>query len=593
MYKNLWMPALFVVLGIVFVLSPSATTVAAGVAIFLFGMLFLEQGFQTFTKGILKGLLERSTKTVVRSLSFGVVSTALVQSSSLVTVMTISSLSAGLVGLKSGIAIIYGANIGTTTGAWLMATLGMRVKLSAYAMPMIVFGLILLLRKKATLKGYGHILAGIGFIFLGIHTMKDGFSEVSASVDLARYAMPGLVGLLVYTMLGIVSTVLMQSSHATLMLIIAALASGQVTYDNALALAIGSNVGTTVTALLGAISANVSGRRLAAAHILFNTVTGLLALALIVVFKASVETLSGWIGLAPDNWTLRLALFHSLFNMIGVALMLPVLSPLVTLLQRALKDPPEQLDRDQAMAPQFLNDSALKLPDTAIAVLLQETDHLFERVFEILAHGINLHREHILNEHDLKQVVARSTNVMDIDVLRSYYRGIKTLYSDIIDFSARATAGEMSKDQVTRVHEIRIACRNVAEIIKLLATIRPNLNRFMNSDNQVIAGQYQEIRETIALALRRLFSLRSDQNGDVTHKKLAQMRRALAAQDILMDDTLDQLVREGTIRSDMATSLMNDNAIAIQIVELLIETAENKLAAGDGLAVGRYDGTTV
>ncbi len=579
MLKNIFLAVLLLGLGIAFVLSSAATTVAAGVAIFLFGMLFMEKGFQAFTQGGLRTLLERATQNVARSLGFGLVTTALVQSSSLVTVLAISSLSAGLISLGSGIAIVYGANIGTTTGAWLMATLGMSVKLSAYAMPMIVFGLLFLLQTKPSLRGLGNLLAGIGFIFLGVQYMKDGFSAVSASVDLARYALPGLRGLLVYTGLGILSTVVMQSSHATLMLTITALATGQVTYDNALALAVGSNVGTTVTALLGAISANIAGRRLAAAHVVFNVVTGALALALMGVFKGIVETISDWAHLAPNNWTLRLAVFHSLFNLVGVLLMLPALAPLVKFLQRVLPDPQEQVERERDPHPLYLNDSALKLPDTSVAVLFQETEHLFERVFEILAHGINLHREDILYALNPKETVAQSTTVMDIDVLRSYYRGIKTIYSDIIDFAARATAGDMNKDQVRRVYEMRLACRHVAEIIKLLATIRPNLNLYMVSDNEAIKAQYQTIRETIAIALRQLFGVSDAHDREAGHAKLKEMRQALEAQDLLMDGTLDGLVRDGAITSGMATSLMNDNALAIQMVELLIETADNMGAA--------------
>ncbi|MFC1763950.1 Na/Pi cotransporter family protein [Planctomycetota bacterium] len=579
MRKNWLMLVMFIGLGYGFYLSGSFMTVATGVAIFLFGMLFMEKGFHAFTEGGLKVLLERSTKTVPRSLLFGFTTTAVVQSSSLVTVIAISSLSAGLIALKGGIAIIYGANIGTTTGAWLMATLGMSVKLSSFAMPMIVFGLIFLFQKKPALRGYGNILAGVGFVFLGIAYMKDGFAEASASVDLARYAMPGLRGLLVYTLLGIVSTVVMQSSHATLMLTIAALSTGQVNYDNALALAIGSNVGTTVTALLGSLSANIAGKRLAVAHVIFNVFTGVLALALIEQFKAAVETVSQWSHIAADNWTLKLAVFHSLFNVVGVVVMTPVLTPLVKLLERVFRDTRAQAERERTLQPLYLNDAALKLPDTAVEVLLQETQHLFERVFEVLAHGLNLHREDILNSHDLKEVVERSTRVMDIDVLRSYYRGIKALYGDIISFATRATTGEMAPDQIMRVHHIRLACRNVAEIIKLLAQIRPNINQYMTSENIAIREQYQAIREMLGSALRQLFSLPNVEDADEVRQRLAQVRQALDAQDVLMDGSLDQLVREGAITSEMATSLMNDSAFAMQMGDILIQTAEYMLTA--------------
>ena len=134
-------------------------------------------------------------------------------------------------------------------------------------MPMLVFGIILAFQKSKHLKGIGSILAGLGFLFLGIHHMKEGFEAFRGSFDLASFAVEGYVGLFLFASIGTVATVVMQSSHATLVLILTALAAGQITYENALALAIGANVGTTITAIIGSLSANVEGKRLAGAHL--------------------------------------------------------------------------------------------------------------------------------------------------------------------------------------------------------------------------------------------------------------------------------------------------------------------------------------
>ncbi|MCB1753837.1 MAG: Na/Pi cotransporter family protein, partial [Gammaproteobacteria bacterium] len=186
--------------------------------------------------------------------------------------ITISFLSAGLLGLAAGIGIIFFFFLGTTTGAWLIAGFGLKVKISAYAMPMLVFGIILIFQKSRSLKGVGYILAGLGFLFLGIHHMKEGFDAFKDTIDLTKFAVAGYPGVFLFAFLGIVATVIMQSSHATLVIIITALAAQQITYENALALAIGANIGTTITAILGALSANVQGKRLAGAHLIFNVV---------------------------------------------------------------------------------------------------------------------------------------------------------------------------------------------------------------------------------------------------------------------------------------------------------------------------------
>ena len=138
---------------------------------------------------------------------------------------------------------------------------------------------------------------GVGFLFLGIHYMKDGFSVFAEHIDLTLYALPGVTGLLVFTLIGIVATVVMQSSHATVTLTITALAAGQLTYENALALAIGANVGTTVTAVIAAIGASISGKRLAGAHLIFNFVTGVFALLMIRPLLAAVEHIAAWVGI--------------------------------------------------------------------------------------------------------------------------------------------------------------------------------------------------------------------------------------------------------------------------------------------------------
>jgi phosphate:Na+ symporter len=149
MKRNVLLLAIFALLTYGFWVSPDFKTIAAGVALFLLGMFALEQGFKAFSGGVLETFLKTTTDTTWKSLGFGIVSTTLMQSSSLVSVLTISFLSAGLIALSQGIGIIFGANLGTTTGAWLVAGLGLKVDIAAYAMPMLVFGVIMVFQKSS------------------------------------------------------------------------------------------------------------------------------------------------------------------------------------------------------------------------------------------------------------------------------------------------------------------------------------------------------------------------------------------------------------------------------------------------------------
>ena len=174
-----------VVVVLLFLQHPSLAQLFAGVALFLLGMRYLEDGFRAFTGGALERWLAASTDRLWKSLTFGTLSTALVQSSSLITLLSIAFLSAGLISLTAGIGIVFGANLGTTTGAWLIALVGLKLDLAQVGMPLLVFGVVLERNRQARWRGTGQVLLGIGLLFLGIDQMKAGFAGLDQVFDLA------------------------------------------------------------------------------------------------------------------------------------------------------------------------------------------------------------------------------------------------------------------------------------------------------------------------------------------------------------------------------------------------------------------------
>lgn len=575
MLKRVVLPSIFALLAYGFWISPDFKAIAAGVAVFLFGMLALEEGFRSFTGGVLEHLLRKTTDKLWKSLAFGIVSTTLMQSSSLVSVITISFLSAGLLGLAAGIGIIFGANLGTTTGAWLVAGLGLKVDIAAYAMPMLVFGVILVFQKSKALKGAGYILAGMGFLFLGIAYMKDGFDAFKETLDLSRFALPGLTGLLVYTLVGIVATVIMQSSHATLVITITALAAGQVTYDNALALAIGSNVGTTITAILGALSANVDGRRLAGAHLVFNLVTGTLAIVLIQPFASAVDSLGSLLGIAADDFTLKLALFHTLFNLTGIVVMLPLIGQLVRLLEHALKAKTRHVSE-----PRFLNDSALAFSDTAVEAVRNETLHIYENGRDIIAAGLYLRPQDLIGDSDLAAQIASPVHGSPLDIDSAYETRVKPLYNAVIAFISQS-AFSWEQRQMADLHWLRDANRHLVEAIKGTKHLQKNLALYVRSDNPHIRAEYNQLRLQIATVLRALERARTSEDADVAILALDHIRASLEQSDSAFSDRLYALIRERRITPQMGTSLMNDTGYAFEIQRDLIAMATTLFAGAE------------
>ena len=567
--RKIVLPIIFAVLAYGFWISPDFKQIAAGVAIFLFGMLFLEDGFKAYTGGVLEKILKRTTDKLWKSMTFGIVSTSIMQSSSLVSVITISFLSAGLIGLTAGIGIIFGANLGTTTGAWLIAGFGLKIDIAAYAMPMLVFGIILAFQGSKTAKGLGYILAGLGFLFLGIHHMKEGFETFKETIDLSQFAVPGFAGLLLYTGIGIFATVVMQSSHASLVITITALAAGQITYENALALAIGANIGTCITAILGAISANVDGRRLAAAHLIFNVTTGVVAIVLMNQILVVVDWIAAHIGIAADDWTLKLSIFHSLFNTLGILIMVPLMGTLVKVLYRIFPQPKADL-----VAPLYLNEAVTEFPDTLVETVRKEVLHLYDNAFEVLAHGLNLHRHDIRSDADLIELTQQPEKLMEFDIDDIYGRKVKVLYNAIVEFTSR-TQADLPQEHMERIYVLREAARDIVEAIKDVKHMRKNLVTYIVSDNPSIKAEYNKIRAQLGEILRELTTLR-DAGEAADLVALDGLRLQMEENDVTLNGDLDRLIREGRITAPMATSLMNDSTYSYDV-------AKNLIAAGAGL----------
>ena len=567
--KKILLPTILTILAYGFWISPDFKEIAAGVAIFLFGMLSLEEGFRAFTGGMLEKVLKRTTDKLWKSLSFGVVSTTIMQSSSLVSVITISFLSAGLIGLGEGIGIIFGANLGTTTGAWLVAGFGLKVKISAYAMPMLVFGVIMIFQKSRYLQGFGYVLAGLGFLFLGIHHMKEGFEAFKAAIDLTDYAVAGYPGLFLFTLIGIFATVIMQSSHATLVLIITALAANQISYENALALAIGANVGTTITAILGSLSSNEQGKRLAGAHLIFNLVTGLIAIIFIQQFLSLVEVFSAALGINANDFTLKLAVFHTLFNLAGVLVMIPFTSKLVTFLERVVRSAD-----DNFAEPRYLNESAIEFSDTALEALRLETERIYDKTIKVIARGMSFEISDVLSDDKIKNVVKAYDNTDKFDIDDAYEHEIKSLCSAVLGFSNRLSFDDAPARGVGR---IRMANQSLLIAMKNLKHLQKNMRRYANSDNQYVSHEYNRLRQRIAKAIRRIEKAKNAVDFDASILSLDALKLTLEKNMAQLHERMDELIRESHVSVEVAISLMNDSHYTYSIIHNLIQVNQNCL----------------
>jgi len=558
-----------------FWLSAEFKGIAAGVSIFLFGMLSLEQGFKAFTGGVLERILQKTTDTSWKSFGFGFLSATLMQSSGLVSVITISFLSAGLLDLVAGIGIIFGSNLGTTTGAWLIAGLGLKVNIATYAMPLLVFGVLCVFQCGKQLKGIGYILTGLGFLLLGIHYMKESFEHFESTINLAEYAMPGIEGLLIYTAVGIIATIIMQSSHATILLTITAVSVHQITYDNALALVIGANIGTTVTAIIAAFGANVQGKRLAGSHLLINLCTGIFVLIFIKKFGIAVDIISAELGIADSDNAMKLATFHSLFNLAGIILFFPFINQQILLLEKIFIE-----KRPAIFEPKYLDVSAMDFPETVVESVRLESIHLYENAIHIILHTFGLHKRDLQNNDSLKQLIEQSKHPIEYDIDASYEKRIKGIYSAIIAFISQAGfTWEMT--QSAKLSWLREANKHLVEAIKDTKHLQKNWTRARSSTNQSRIDEYNKIAYQIVLHIQQIESFRHEIEGnELPLLSLDALKATIKNDDIQMNRAIEALIRERKITPETGSSLINDSAYMRSIKKNLLKAAETLFLHG-------------
>lgn len=278
---------------------------------------------------------------------------------------------------------------------------------------------------------------------------------------------------MVYSLMGAMATVIMQSSHATMVLIITALAAGQITYDNALALAIGANIGTTITAILGALGANYQGRRLALAHLIVNVATAAVALAAIDPLRMSVDWVSTMLGIASDDFTLKIAVFHTIFNVLGVALILPFLRQLVAFLERRIQAPVPV-----GSHPHFLNAAVDEFPQTLETALRQEVFHLYTNASDLILGGLNLIRDDITAGPGMSRSVDLVRTERPLDMDAQYEGRVKPLYTAIFDYSSRAGSRHDDAEASGRISALRDVASDLVQAVKSVKHLRKNILRY-------------------------------------------------------------------------------------------------------------------
>jgi phosphate:Na+ symporter len=352
----------------------------AGLGIFMYGMFLLEEAVKQLSGKTFKTFIRKSTTGKVRSIGTGLVATSVLQSSSAVTLMTITFVGAGMMTMQNAIGVVLGTNLGTTATSWLVATVGFKINIEGLFLPLIGTGGLglIFLSKSPRYNGISRLLVGLGFLFMGLEYMKVSVEGFASGFDLST--LPHY-GTWFYVVIGIILTSIMQSSSASIAVILTALHTGLMTFPEGAAMVIGANIGTTSTVMLGSLGAIPIKKQVALSHLIFNFFTGIVALLFLPLLSKLVVMM-----ISPEEETvLAVTLFHTLFNLLGVMLFLPFIGILVRFLQKIY---PEKKDSKI----HFINQVSTDLPEAAVMAVKKESLRVFENTLKLIFRLLHLEK---------------------------------------------------------------------------------------------------------------------------------------------------------------------------------------------------------
>ena len=512
----------------------------AGLGIFLFGMLLIEESVKALSGRTFRRIIRKYTNGRLRAIGSGALVTALLQSSSAVSLMVLAFVGAGVMNMQNAIGVIMGSNIGTTLTAWIIATIGFKIKIESLALPFIGLGAVGLIFFKPATKPFltTRLLIGFGFLFLGLDFMKGSVESFAQTFSLDQFP---IYGLWFYLLVGTFFTALMQASAATIAIVLTALNSGLITFNIAAVMVIGANIGTTITVLLGAIGGIQVKKRVGLSHLIFNVVTGAAAF---LGLPAIVWVVSIFLDIGTNSLT-GLALFHTLFNILGVILFFPFLGFFSKFLVRIYPD-------HKIILTVYLDKTPTEITEAATAALRKEIDHLLQECQLYILRLLQID-EKLVFDADLP-FEANRRKKFPHDAL---YENTKLLHAEIFSFYSRIQANTLNEVETKELERIIYASRNMMNAIKNLKGVRHNMDEFDSSENSFLNLQYKLFRKRLLELYHNMSHIRNmDDKERQYNSLLAAFIHIEEADNRFIKDTMTAVAQKKVQEMEIASLLL-------------------------------------
>ena len=510
--------------------------VLAGVAIFLLGIKFLEKSLQQLAGRRFKLFLKRQTQNKIKAISGGAIVTAVLQSSSLVSLMVLAFVGAGIITMQNALAVILGANLGTTFDSWVVALLGFKVNIEKIALPVTgIAGLgYAVFNKESKWYNWSRFLLGFSFLFVGLGYMKSGIEEMVKNVDFHQYEQyPAIV----FFIIGFIITTLIQSSSATIAITLSALHADAISLYDSMAIILGSEIGTTIKLFVASIKGTAAKKRVALGNFLFNTIN----VSLVLIFLSPINRLiTNVIGI-KDN-LIALVFFQSLINIIGIVLFYPLLNMFGHFLEKRFHSAD-----DETM---FIHKVNAKESSMALFALEEENRHFIAIVCNYLLNCFGI-------EDRSPKKMKLNKKFLDQNI-HGKYEYIKFLYGEIHSYYIQLQKTVTDKEETEKLERLMSSVRNAMYAAKSFKDALPDKEQMHNSSNEIKFAFYKQAKTEVKKICETIQELLNKDEEDYA-KKLSEIYTSVTTG---YTATLQHLYKEGTagkVNETEITTMLNFN----------------------------------
>ncbi len=487
--------------------------VAGALAFFIYGMKVMSEGIQKAAGSQLRNILRTMTQNRFLGVFTGFLTTAVVQSSSATTVMTVSFVNAGLISLVESAGIMMGANIGTTITGWLVSFLGFKIKLHVLSLPLIAVGLPMSFNNRSKVRYWGEFIIGFAFLFMGLSFLKDQVPDIRSNPEilewLAGFTHWGIFSRLIFVLVGALLTIVVQSSSAAMALTLTMCLNGWLPFDVGAAMILGENIGTTITAELASLIGNANAKRSARIHSIFNIIGVTWMIFLMPFFLHGLSTFVQTVfGLGdpytdPDAIPIAISAFHTAFNFTNVVLLIGFVPFLVKLATRTVPDGEEDED-DYHL--KYIG-TAIKTPELSILEAQQEA-----AVYGEITSRMSEFAQNLLEATDAKKQRKM------LKKLKKYEEITDRLEIEITEYLTKISREDVSNELSVRIRSIMNICNDLERMGDIFYQMSKTIERKI--EDKIWFNQHQRDRllEMFGLVNEALKIMQENLKAERYHK---------------------------------------------------------------------------